>query len=154
MKKTLIILFLLASCSSAGPLTREQSFTDNGDGSVTNNITHLLWQKEVDNTQRRWKEADQYCEDLTLAGKDNWHLPTARELKNLAIPGKEKPSINTTFFPGTPSAPFWTRSPADAGVPTPSADYGVAVNFHFGDLESPLYKSKPCYVRCICRPSK
>ncbi len=154
MKKAVFVLLLLVHCSPAAPLIQEQSFTDNGDGSVTDNITRLLWQKEDDNIQRRWDEALQYCEDLTLAGKDNWHLPKAHELKTLTIPNKADPSINTKFFPGTQSARFWTRSAPEGGgaLPEGSYDYMVAVNFQFGDLDSSLYKSTPCYVRCVCRP--
>jgi len=153
MKKAAIFLLLLVQCAPARPLTREQSYTDNGDGSITDNITHLVWQQEVDPTKRRWEDALQYCEDLALAGKDNWHLPQAPELMNLTIPDKTAPSINTTFFPGTPSALFWTRSTPSGGVvPLGSFDYGVAVDFRYGELQSPLYKAEPCYVRCVCRP--
>jgi len=154
MKKAAIFLLLLLHCSPAGPLVREQSFTDNGDGSVTDNITHLLWQKQVDPTKRRWEGAVQYCEDLVLAGKNNWHLPTARELMDLTIPNQADPSINAALFPDTPPGLFWTRSAPEGGgnVPEGSYDYMVAVDFRFGDLESPLYKAEPCYVRCVCRP--
>jgi len=39
------------------------SYTDNSDGTVTDNVTSLMWQKEDDNTTRIWEAAISYCED-------------------------------------------------------------------------------------------
>ena len=58
-------------------------FSDNGDGTVTDSATMLMWQKADDGTARDWLSSIQYCEELTLAGYENWHLPHAKELQSL-----------------------------------------------------------------------
>ena len=52
-----------------------QSFTDNGDGTITDNITGLMWQK-VDGGEMTFENAATYCSSLILGGKDDWRLPT------------------------------------------------------------------------------
>ncbi len=59
------------------------SFVDNGDGTVTDLATGLMWQTADDGTPRDWEEALSYCENLSLAGHDDWHLPTIKELQSL-----------------------------------------------------------------------
>ena len=58
-------------------------FTDNGNGTVTDSATMLMWQQADDGTARDWLSSIQYCEELMLAGYDDWHLPNAKELQSL-----------------------------------------------------------------------
>ena len=58
------------------------SFTDNGDGTVTDETTGRMWQKEDDGQTRTWEVALAYCEGLSLAGHTDWRLPDVKELKN------------------------------------------------------------------------
>ena len=43
-------------------------FTDNGDGTITDNVTHLIWQKAPNTTTYTWEQAISYAESLALAG--------------------------------------------------------------------------------------
>lgn len=56
------------------------SFIDNGDGTVTDNNTDLLWQKTDDGTERLWDAAATYCNNLILGNFTDWRLPTNKEL--------------------------------------------------------------------------
>jgi hypothetical protein len=58
-------------------------FGDNGDGSVTDQATGLVWQKADSTKGMNWQEALAYCEGLSLAGKDDWRLPDAKSLQSL-----------------------------------------------------------------------
>jgi len=42
------------------------SYQDNGDGTVSDLNTGLMWQQSDDETERTWQEALDYCEALTL----------------------------------------------------------------------------------------
>jgi hypothetical protein len=42
---------------------------------------HLMWQKECDGTQRTQKDALTYCRDLSLAGYNDWRLPSLQEFR-------------------------------------------------------------------------
>jgi hypothetical protein len=92
------------------------SYTDPADGTVTDNVTHLMWQKAVNANTYSFESAKQYCattlSGLGLGGHHDWRLPSRIELVslvNLAIasPG---PTIDATFS-GTPAELFWTATP-------------------------------------------
>jgi hypothetical protein len=63
-------------------------FVDNGDGTVTDHVTGLIWQKEDDGKQRNYENALEYCKNLSLGGY-NWRLPRKEELMELAELGYE-----------------------------------------------------------------
>jgi hypothetical protein len=61
------------------------SYRDNGDGTVTDLNTGLVWQQTPDFDRRMsWYEALEYADALTLAGYDDWRLPTIKELTSIA----------------------------------------------------------------------
>ena len=119
------------------------SYTDNGDGTVTDIVTGLMWQQDVPAVTYNWAQAKAYCPTLTLAGQSDWRLPTRIELVSLIDFGRSGPAINTTYFPSTPSDWFWSSSPR--------ADLSLAafyISFNFGDTYGDA-KTTPNYVRCV-----
>ena len=74
----------LATCQQEqGPCAdAEGRYLDNGDGTVTDCETGLVWQQEV-GTIADWWGAGFYCDDLALGGRTNWRLPTREELLTL-----------------------------------------------------------------------
>ena len=58
-------------------------FADNGDGSVTDAATGLMWQQSDSGEGMIWEDALNYCENLDLAGHDDWRLPNAKELQSI-----------------------------------------------------------------------
>ena len=58
-------------------------FTDNGDGTVTDSATGLMWQHDDSGAGMQWEDALAYAEDLSLAGHDDWRLPNAKELQSI-----------------------------------------------------------------------
>jgi hypothetical protein len=87
-----------------------ESYTDNGDGTVTDNVTGLMWQQAVPATTSAQAAAVATCATLTLAGDDDWRLPSVIELVSIVDYGHASPSINGTYFPGTPPGYFWSSS--------------------------------------------
>jgi hypothetical protein len=65
------------------PAYRKNSFTDNGDGTISDQATGLMWQQADDGVARNWQGALAYAEGLTLAGHDDWRLPNAKELQSI-----------------------------------------------------------------------
>jgi len=60
------------------------SLIDNGDGTVTDLNTGLMWQKTPSSTSFGWQGAVDYCESLELAGYDDWRAPTLKELFSIS----------------------------------------------------------------------
>lgn len=56
-------------------------FVNNGDGTVTDLATGLMWQQADSMAGMNWEEALAYAENLYLAGYDDWRLPNAKELQ-------------------------------------------------------------------------
>jgi len=118
------------------------NYTDNGNGTVTDNNTGLMWQKQGDGTTRTWDAAVSYCVSL---GTD-WRLPTEKELitivdYSIPYPG---PMINPVFT-GTPQYSFyWSSSTFLSGYP-----YGAwAVGFDGGYVYG-YFTGNDGYVRCV-----
>lgn len=61
----------------------KNDFVDNGDGTVTDLVTGLMWQKADDGTGRDWEESLEYAENLELATYSNWRLPNVKELQSI-----------------------------------------------------------------------
>jgi len=58
-------------------------FVDNGDGTITDLATGLMWQLADSGAGYNWNDALAYADDLVLAGHDDWRLPTAKELQSI-----------------------------------------------------------------------
>ena len=61
----------------------------NGDGTVTDPRSALMWRQEVAPGTYTWQEASDYCSNLNFAGHDDWRLPQVWELLGIlaAAPG-------------------------------------------------------------------
>ena len=58
-------------------------FKDNGDGTITDNATGLMWTKDDDGEGMVWENALSYAENATIAGNNDWRLPNAKELQSI-----------------------------------------------------------------------
>lgn len=118
------------------------SLTDNGNGTVTDSGTILMWQQGESSTMT-WEAALTYCEGLSLAGYTDWRLPNRKELLSLVDYSTDSPSINTTFFPGTSSSDYWSST---TSAYQPSSAWSV--KFYQGDSIYYL-KTYSYYARCV-----
>lgn len=66
----------------------QNDFKSNGDGTVTDDATGLVWQQKDSEKGMNWQEALKYCEDLNLAGENDWRLPNVKELQHIVDYGK------------------------------------------------------------------
>ncbi len=87
-------------------------FIVNGDGTVTDIRTGLMWQRNYE-TNMSWTNGLTHCENFGLAGFDDWRLPNREEIRSIVDYSLSNPAINTHFFPETMPMPFWTSSGYD-----------------------------------------
>ncbi|HEY2774293.1 MAG TPA: DUF1566 domain-containing protein [Candidatus Binatia bacterium] len=84
-----------------------RSYTDNGDGTITDNATGLTWEKlsddgsihDKDNTYT-WNNALGKVASLNagnFAGHNDWRLPNLDELQTLMMVGTSQPAIASQF---------------------------------------------------------
>ncbi len=84
-------------------------FTDNGNGTITDNLTCLIWDKNANRFgQRNWSTALSDCNTLSDASSDltdssgagDWRLPNVRELQSLIHYGFVDPALPNTAGTG------------------------------------------------------
>lgn len=59
-------------------------YVDNGDGTITDLNTGLMWQKAHDFNRRTLEESIEHVNNMTLGGHDDWRVPTIKELYSIA----------------------------------------------------------------------
>lgn len=125
------------------PGTLAHHFTDNGDGTITDHLTQLIWQKVPGTNTQTWENAIVYAESLTLGGATDWRLPNIKELQSLNDESVSNPSANTTFFPTIGIHNYWSAT----SLPnqTTKAWYW---NTQFGITSYDL-KTNQNYVLCV-----
>ena len=120
-----------------------ENFIDNGDETVTDTSTGLMWQKDG-SAQRNWKEALSYCENLSLAGYDDWRLPDINELQSLVDFRRYDPAIDPSFS-NTDSSYYWSSTTDVDGTDS----YAWVIDFSSGYTYSNSYKSSNYNVRAL-----
>ena len=136
------------------------NYVDNGDGTVSDTDTELMWQKATDLGTYTWQQVLPYCENLILNNDgewtngtpnvsgvkyDDWRLPNRNELQSLVDYSRHVPAINTTYFPNTVSSYYWSSTTYAS-----SPNTAWLIYFHDGYLFGPYDKSSyGCYVRAV-----
>lgn len=124
------------------------NFVDNGDGTITDNATGLMWQQADDGVTRDWENALSYAENLSLAGHNDWRMPNAKELHSILDYTRSpditnSPAIDPLFSCTSFNDPggnpgqygyYWTGSPLMDG-PSPYSD---AVYICFGEAQGQM----------------
>jgi len=125
-------------------------FVDNGDGTITDNASGLMWVKDPVNDigspfdeTRVWDDAIDECLGLDYAWHSDWRLPNIKELISIVDYKNFDPSIDTAFFPNTKSREYWTS--------TTMASY-TAVTFYVYFTDGELKTYPKGYKFCYARP--
>ncbi len=121
-----------------------ESYTDNGDQTITDNVTSLMWQQDASTNSYSQDQAIQYCSTLGLGGYSDWRIPTRIELVSIVDALTSSPRIDTTKFSGTLPFPYWTSS-----VPAIAPSDVYMVIFQSGATEYVGAKGSSVTVRCV-----
>ena len=120
-----------------------QRYVDNGDGTVTDTTTWLMWSKENVGSKGDWESADKACSALRLAGYKDWRMPARWELLTLVDDTRHSPAIDTDVFPNTESSWYWSGTPC---AWDPSCAW--IVNFSLGGAYD-LRRNSYAFVRAV-----
>lgn len=125
------------------PTTLANHFTDNGDGTITDNLTELVWQKTPNIQTQNWENALVYAENLSLANLSDWRLPNIKELQSLNDESRTNPSINSSFFPSIGVNNYWSST----SLPNQTTNAWY-LNTQFG-ISTYSSKTTANYVLCV-----
>lgn len=128
-------------------------FALNGDGTVTDSVTGLIWDRcswgqtliaapepgTCDGTASKhtWQQAlgvAVTANTQSYKGRTDWRLPNRNELESLVKITASYPTIDTSVFPGTPGTYYWSSTPY-----TPNPAVAWVVNFYDGDVGARLH---------------
>ena len=110
--------------------------TSGGNRDVVIDRTNgLMWQKKPDGIERNWKDAELYCQKLSLGGYSDWRLPNESVLMKMI---KNKMMFSSSLRDNS----YWSSTVSN---PASSATY---VNFGYGD-KGMAWKGSGMYVRCV-----
>ncbi len=128
-----------------------QSFQDNGDNTITDLNTILMWQN-TDDGIFSWADAMHYCVVLSLAGYGDWRLPEIVELQSIADYSGVNPASNPVFsyqFSHEYTS-YWS-----ATTYTSTSSFAWAIDFYNGRVSTRV-KDNTYNVRCVRagRPSE
>lgn len=113
------------------------------DEVVTDERTHLHWQRSVAPDEHTFADAKVYCAALDVAG-GGWRAPAYKELLTLVDPRRRDPTIDVDAFPDTPQSVFWTASPyLDENVAAYQVDFRDGQSTRDGSVND-LH-----HVRCV-----
>ena len=137
----------------------QPSYTDNGDGTVTDDVTGLTWEQDPSDEKYSFDDAQTYCEDLSLGGSEDWRTPSLKELFSISDFGSGWPYLDLDYFELTDagldkSQQYWSSNHYEVGTTHGGADSAIGVNHATGHIKA--YPSgndgnqmSGKYVRCV-----
>ena len=143
----------------------DNRYTDNGDGTISDHQTGLMWMKcsygqtydggdtngdgiicEGSLAFGNWQQAFAWAADSNANvdhGHSDWRLPNIKELGSIVDFGSAKPAINQSIFPNTASGPYWSSTPSRANVLQT-----IYIGFQAGDY-GPSDRISNLYLRLV-----
>ena len=115
-------------------------FKDNGDGTVSDNMTGLMWIKNGQQItgEKKWDAALAACNNLTYANYKDWRMPNILELQSLIDYGKYNPALPEKHpFTNVVSDIYWSSTTAPS-----SAKHAFYISLNSGVLS---FVGKDCY---------
>jgi len=129
-------------------------YVDNGDGSVIDLDTGLVWKKcseglDGDNcsigtvASYDWKSALETASNASYATYTDWRLPNTKELASIAALDRFDPAINIALFPETVSDYYWSSTPSLS-----DDSQSIVISFHHG-YDSDKDRTSVRHVRLV-----
>lgn len=116
-------------------------------------IPGLTWQQKDDGQARTREDGSLYCENLELAGHNDWRLPSCAELKTIVDSTRSDPAIDTKYFPTAKSTRYWASDLWGYFGPNPMfclVDFKTGVSEGVYETKHPISgDGRPKCVRCV-----
>lgn len=117
-------------------------FQNNGDGTITDQATGLMWMQDDNGTGLNWPDALAYAESFVYAGYSDWRLPNAKELQSIVDYTRSPSTTNSAAIDpifnctqitdegGSPDYPFyWSGTTHASWQANAPGGFGAYVSF-------------------------
>ena len=134
------------------------SYTDNGNGTVTDNITGLMWQQTPNSANLSWQQAGAHLRlARILAGQSDWRTPSLKELFSISDFSQGWPYLNTTYFhlagaDVSKAEQYWSSNDYAGSTVEGRTEAAFGVNHGTGHIKAyPAAVTGPMgkHVRCV-----
>ncbi|WP_428566729.1 MAG: DUF1566 domain-containing protein [Solidesulfovibrio sp. DCME] len=122
------------------------ALTDNGNGTVTDANTGLVWQQTPDRTGLNWDNAGAYCAALDTGGHTDWRLPSRREIATLVSYNRDIPTFANLLQSTKSNESFWTST---TYIVDTTQAYALANGTAYMELRSKDTASTGLATRCV-----
>lgn len=92
------------------PSTIPNHYTDNNNGTITDNLTNLVWEKIPSTIAQTWEQAITMADNLSLGGFTDWRLPNIKELQSLNDETVIAPSVTSPYFQNLGVKKYWSST--------------------------------------------
>ncbi len=108
-KKNIIVFnVFVVICLIFIPAMASDRYVDNGDGTVTDAKTGLMWAATDNGEPINWKDARSYCQNYSAGGHTDWRMPNLTELESLFNPkAKNKRGYHINKLIETSAQSIW-----------------------------------------------
>jgi S1-C subfamily serine protease len=136
-------------------------FVDNGDGTITDRATWLMWEKGGSSSPSRYVSAKKYVSRLNrvrFSGKRDWRIPTTEELASLLERDRNNKGLHISPLFDARQKECWTSDSSPSSVP--ALQLNPAIDFSDGSIDSTKvrqsnvptaagYEEDQCFIRAV-----
>lgn len=114
-------------------------YVDNGDATITDKATGLMWSQNDNGEGLEWDDALSYAENSDLAGHSDWRLPNVKELQSIVDYTRSITATDAENV-GPATDPLFNCTPiiSEAGY-TDYAYYWTGTSAYFSPASTEMY---------------
>lgn len=127
------------------PLSLGNTLIDNGDGTVSDPATLLMWQQKATATTYDVAGAFAFCQAATFGGKTDWRLATPAELLTIVDYTVSFPAT-TAAFDLDATTGYWAARP---NVVQADSQWYQWMNYGYSNTDAPNTTEHVLCVRCV-----
>jgi hypothetical protein len=118
-----------------------QRFVDNGNKTVTDTVTGLMWTKDANLFgELNWDDAIARCDSFSISGIDGWWLPTRDQLMFFS-----HALADVHPFTGIAAWPYWTSTRLSSWIDNRATVIVFLSDYGFS------HRTRPHHVWCVRR---
>ena len=120
-------------------------FFDNGDGTITDNATGLMWKQDDEGSAMLWEDALEHAENHEFASYSDWRLPDTKELQSIIDYSRSPATTNSAAIDDLFNATQVTNEAGQTDYPM----YWTNTTFSTQSQDNGAYAIYLCFGRAM-----